>query len=102
MKPIKDEVNRVPNLREVVIPKEDGMPRGRWKLAGIENLIKSDIDEICGAARLQMPSGKIVRRPFRMIYPLEGSMWEDNVNRGNYGKHYELVYYGESIMLLWN
>ena len=81
MKPIKGEVNRVPNLGEVVILKEDGMPRGRWKLACIENLIKSDIDGICRAARLQMPSGKILRRPFRLIYPLEGSIWEDNVNR---------------------
>ena len=61
-------------MYDVVTIKEDGMPRGSWKLARIQSLIKSDVDRISRAAALIIPSGKVLKRPYRMIYPLEGNI----------------------------
>ena len=44
LKPIKGQVNRIPSIGEVVILKEDLIPRGRWKLGRIEALIESSVD----------------------------------------------------------
>ena len=80
MKPIKGEVNRIPRVGEVVIIKEEGIARGSWKMARIENLIKSDIDDICRAAALVTSSGRLLKRPFRLIYPLEGRDIDEATN----------------------
>ena len=64
---------RKPRIGEVVIIKEDGVPRGNWKLAKVKTLIQSDIDGIYRAATLVTSSGKILKRPLRLLYPLEGS-----------------------------
>ena len=71
MKAVKGEIVRSPVVGEVVIVKEDKMPRGSWKLGRVVNLINSDIDGIARAATLMMNNGKQVRRPFRLLYPLE-------------------------------
>jgi hypothetical protein len=71
MKSIKGEVQRVPKVGEVVIVKEEGLPRGSWKLAKIQSLIKSEIDEVPRAASLISSSGRNFKRPFRLLYPLE-------------------------------
>ena len=73
MKAVKGEVVRSPVVGEVVIVKEDNMPRGSWKLGRIVNLINSEIDGIARAATLIMNNGKQFRRPFRLLYPLEQS-----------------------------
>ena len=52
MKPVKGEVDRDPNIGEVVIVKED-LSRSKWKLAKVLSLIKSDVDGIERAAKLQ-------------------------------------------------
>ena len=70
---IKGEVSRIPILEEVVIVKEEGLPRGRWKLAKIKELIKSGVDNVERAVRLLMPNGKYITLPFRLVYPLETS-----------------------------
>ena len=71
MKAVKGECSRSPEVGEVVLVKEDKMPRGTWKLAKVVNLIKSEIDGIARAAMLRMSNGKQFRRPFRLLYPLE-------------------------------
>ena len=71
MKAVKGECSRSPEIGEVVLVKEDKMPRGTWKLAKVVNLIKSEVDGIARAALLRMSSGKHFRRPFRLLYPLE-------------------------------
>ena len=63
--------------------KEDGLPRGSWKLAKIENLIEGDVDQVQQAAELMTPTGKRFNRPFRMLYPLEGTNVEINEENTN-------------------
>ena len=58
---------------EVVIIKEEGLSRGCWKLFRIEKLIERDIDGAQRAAILITPNGKLIKRPLRLIYPLEGN-----------------------------
>ena len=70
MKGIKGEVDRKPKCGEIVIVNED-LPRGKWKMAQIVNLIKGDIDGVERAVTLRYPSGKLAKRPFKLIYPLE-------------------------------
>ena len=78
MKPVKGEVNRIPCIGEIVIIKEEGMPRGRWKIARIIELILSDIDGMCRAANLRTANGSNIKRPLRLLYPLEGSIDQPN------------------------
>ena len=70
---LKGELTRIPILEEVVIVKEEGLPRGRWKLAKVKEILKSGIDNVERAVRLLMPNGKYITRPFRLVYPLETS-----------------------------
>ena len=78
MKPMKGEITRMPRVGEVVIVKEEGMPRGSWKLARISNLIESEIDGLSRAANLQTMNGNFIKRPLRLLYPLEGSNNEED------------------------
>ena len=71
MKSIKGETQREPQIGEVVIIKEELLPRGRWKLGKIEEKIKSEIDGLTRAVKLITSSGKVLRRPLRMLFPLE-------------------------------
>ena len=71
MKAIKGEVKRKPQVGEVVLIKEENQPRGRWKIAKVQNLIKGDFDNQYRAAKLILPSGLIVKRPFKLIFPVE-------------------------------
>ena len=64
-------------MGEVVIIKEEGLSRGSWKLSRIQKLIESDIDGAQRAAILITPNGKIIKRPLRLIYPLEGNNVRD-------------------------
>ena len=56
---------------EVVIVKDEDIPRGSWKLARIQSLIKSEVDGIEKDANLMSSSGKTFRRPFRLIFLLK-------------------------------
>ena len=71
LKPIKGEVRRKPNVGETVIIKEEYQPRGKWKLATVQRLIESDVDKKHRAAQLLLPSGLLIKRPFKLIFPLE-------------------------------
>ena len=72
MKPVKGEVTRVPRVGEVVTLKEDNLPRGSWKLARIDSLIESSADGVHRAAVVITSTGRKLKRPYRLIYPLEG------------------------------
>ena len=71
MRSCKGEVTCCPQVGELVIVKEEGLPRGSWKMAKISKLINSEIDEVPRAAELVLSSGRYVKRPFRLLYPLE-------------------------------
>ena len=74
MKPIKGENVRKPRVGEIVIVREINQPRGRWKLGKIDSLIESDVDNQHRAAKVLLHSGELIKRPFRLIYPLESNI----------------------------
>ena len=69
MKAIKGEVDRKPKIGEIVIVKEEDLPRGRWEIVRVQNL--SEVDGLERAAKLQFSSGRTSSRPLRLLYPLE-------------------------------
>ena len=73
MKPIKGEIKGHPKVGEVVLIKEEGLSCGKWKIGKVTKLIGSEVDGISRAVELATPSGRILRRPFQYIYPLECS-----------------------------
>ena len=85
MKSIKGELDRIPRIGEVVIVEQEGLPRGRWKIARVMKLMRSDIDGLERAAKLQFPSGYITCRPLRLLYPLEYAK-EDNEETSSINK----------------
>ena len=71
LKPIKGEVRRKPKIGEIVIIKEENQPRAKWKVGRIQRLISSDIDEKHRAAQILLSSGLLIKRPFKLIYPVD-------------------------------
>ena len=80
LKPVKGEVRRKPRIGEIVIVQDKNQPRGKWKIAKVDGLVESDVDKRHRAAKLLLPSGYIIKRPFRMIYPLEMNDDENDVD----------------------
>ena len=58
-----------PRVGSVVLLKED-LPRGVWKMGKITELISSNDGEV-RAARVLLPSKKVLNRPLNHLYPLE-------------------------------
>ena len=58
-----------PQLNQVVHIHEK-LPRGTWKIGIIHKLIESHDGEV-RAAEIRIPSGKLLRRPINLLYPLE-------------------------------
>ena len=81
MKSVKGEINRIPRVGEGVIIGDENISRGNWKLGKIEELIKSDVDEIPRAAVVIIASGKRLKRPFRVLYPLEGNCFMEKSDK---------------------
>ena len=67
----------------MVTLKEDNLPRGRWKLARIESLIESSVDGVHRAAVVVTSTGRRLKRPYRLIYPLEGENGRGLVSRSD-------------------
>ncbi|XP_077989886.1 uncharacterized protein LOC144444347 [Glandiceps talaboti] len=57
------------NVGDVVLIK-DNLPRGAWKLGKITYLIPSRDGEV-RAAKVKLPSQKIINRPLKLLYPIE-------------------------------
>ena len=60
-----------PNVGEVVIVKELSLPRGSWKLGRVVRLINTEIDDVPRGAELTLSSGRNIKRPFKLLFPLE-------------------------------
>ena len=63
-------VNRQPQVGEVVLLKEDGQPRGSWKLARIVKLNRSS-DGHVRAAEIVLSNGVRLQRAINFLLPLE-------------------------------
>ena len=81
MKSVKGEVRRKPTIGDVVVVKDEGLPRGKWKLARIIGLIKGEVDGIERAANLKFSSGRTAKRPLKFIFPLECDGYIEDENQ---------------------
>ena len=61
---------REPKEGEIVIIKEDDVPRSSWKSGKIMRLIQSR-DHKIRSAEIQLPSKSIIKRAVNYLYPLE-------------------------------
>ena len=83
MKSVKGEIDRDPVVGEVVIVGEEDMPRGNWKVGRITDLIVSDIDGEIRGAKLHTSTGTTIKRPMRLLYPIEGCAYTNNDEMAN-------------------
>jgi hypothetical protein len=63
-------ISRSPREGEVVLLRDDDVPRGSWKLARVVRLVVSPDDQV-RAVELLLPSGYKIRRAVNFVYPLE-------------------------------
>ena len=66
----KGAVQRKPSIDEVVLVRDESLPRERWKLAVAIQTHTSE-DGLVRSATVRIPSGKRVRRPMSLLYPLQ-------------------------------
>ena len=66
----KSQVKRQPKIGEIVIIKDDNLPRRAWKLGRIKSYIFSKDNQI-RAVKVQLPNKNILDRAINHLYPLE-------------------------------
>ena len=66
----RTRIDRIPNEGEVILLREEGIPRGSWKLARVVKLINS-ADTRVRAAEIQLGNGVKLRRTVNFLIPLE-------------------------------
>ena len=71
----------VAQVGDVVLIKDD-LPRGNWRLGRITNLIKS-WDNHIRAAKVILPTNRVVSRPLNLLYPLECPQDRNRDNGGS-------------------
>ena len=59
-----------PTVGELVLVKEENLPRGRWMMGRVEEVHQS-ADTAIRSCTVRLPSGKLVRRPVSLLFPLE-------------------------------
>ena len=69
------------NIGDVVSLKED-VPRGCWRLGKVTRLVPS-LDGNVRSAEILLSSGRTVRRPLNLLYPVEVTTGEDSISVGN-------------------
>ena len=62
---------RIPKVNDIVIMKDDKLPRQQWRLGRITDLIIGRDKKICAVKLLVSKTGTIILRPIILIYPLE-------------------------------
>lgn len=69
MKESRIKSNFLPSVGDVVLIKDD-LPRGKWRIGKIHELIKSRDGE-ARSAKVLLPSQKLIGRPLNLLFPLE-------------------------------
>ena len=78
----KAQVKRQPKIGEIVIIKDDNLPRRAWKLGRIESYIFSKDNQI-RAVKAQLTNKNILDRAINHLYPLETPSVADEFNVTN-------------------
>ena len=66
----KDQIASIPQVGQVVIIKDERMPRCMWKLCRIERLITGTDGGIC-TTDIYLPGNRHMQCSINMLYPLE-------------------------------
>ena len=66
----RGQIHAHPRVGQVVLIKEDNMPRGVWKIGRIDGLCNS-CDGKVWAAEVCLPNGQHIKRAINHLYPLE-------------------------------
>jgi len=66
----RSQVHRQPELSEIVILRDNGLPRRAWKLAKVVKLIKGKDPEI-RSVKIELFNKTILERAVNYLYPLE-------------------------------
>ena len=74
----QSQTSRQPKVGEIVLVKEDNIPRRLWKLALIKEYIFSKDGEI-RSVYIQLPNKQIVSRAINHLFPLEIQVAENEV-----------------------
>ena len=73
-KTVRNQIQVEPRVGEVVLMKEDKIPRGMWKLGKIERLNKGKDGNI-RSATIYLSNGRSVQRAINQLYPMEISKY---------------------------
>ena len=79
----RKNTNNIPNVNDIVIIKEDKLPRQQWRLGRIMELIESRDGNIRAAKVLVGKTGNTIERVVNRLYPLEQSFvnFESKIDR---------------------
>ena len=66
----KNQINAAPHIGQVVIIKDEKVPRRYWKLGKIDRLFYSNDGEIC-TAEIYLSGNRHIQRSIKLLYPLE-------------------------------
>ena len=76
-KAVKGQISAIPKKGQVVIIKEDNIPRAVWKIGKIEKVFKG-LDDRVRTAEVRLPNNKYVLRAINQLYPMEVPNLEDH------------------------
>jgi len=66
----KGQIHTHPEVGQVVLIKEDNVPRGVWKIGRIQSL-RNSVDGKIRSAEVYLPNGRHITRAINCLYPLE-------------------------------
>jgi hypothetical protein len=66
----KNVVERSPKVGEIVVIKNEGTPRGLWKMGRVNSLVTGS-DGMIRSANVVLGNGYVIRRACSHLYPLE-------------------------------
>ena len=70
------QVGRQPGVGEIVIVKDDHLPRRAWKLAKIREFIFSR-DGLIRSVKIQLPNRKVISRSINYLFPFSMIILEE-------------------------
>ena len=67
---LRSQISREPKIGEIVLVKDDNLPRRKWKLALVKEYIFSKDGQIRSVI-IQLPNKQLVSRAINHLFPLE-------------------------------
>ena len=90
---------KVPKEGDIVLIKDDNMPRSSWKLGKIQRL-KTGIDGVIRSAEILLPSHTVISRGINFLYPLELPTLQDENKNLNIIVNVKMIYGNKQELLL--